>query len=319
MALSFLRSALAKGGAPAPPPRDSRENNRRDSDAELAAEALRADAFFHDCDVIGDGASAGRAWPPAAEEAAEIDADSAAQPGAPWSFPPRLGVATTSFSYGYLPAHALAFPGPDRTVAPPLLFRTAVADLPLYFPFPGERRIGYFEASVRQCKPGTALSVGLVAPPYPPFRPPGWHANSVAFADDGRLHFGSEIGKRWCAPWPQHGPVVGCGVLYAEGGGAALGVFFTRDGRLINRSGYGATQGVEDALVDLPVELRFVLGKQLHAAVGAEGPAVIAVNFGELPFMWERANEHAGSGGGESLGSWGGTEEPEEEPPGYGT
>ncbi|KAI9021769.1 hypothetical protein DFJ74DRAFT_606929, partial [Hyaloraphidium curvatum] len=126
--------------------------------------------------------------------------------------------------------------------------------------------------------------------PYPEFRMPGWHAHSVGWhSDDGRLFVSDAFGGRvWQGPWGV-GDVLGCGMLLNPGG-SIKGFFFTRNGVLMRGEGGSDCYTMAEAMVPLLSEQQGMLGKTYRAAVGADGKAEVAVNFGEAPFAWAPAN-----------------------------
>lgn len=125
--------------------------------------------------------------------------------------------------------------------------------------------------------------------PHPLF--PSRHAHSIAYhSDDGRLFVTDPFGGRlWQGPYGV-GDVIGCGALLSLGGGYS-GFFFTRNGRLLRGSGGSECTCIADALVPLADTRASIKNKVLHAIVGADGPAVVGVNFGEMEFAWGPANE----------------------------
>ncbi|KAI9026713.1 hypothetical protein DFJ74DRAFT_517652 [Hyaloraphidium curvatum] len=194
---------------------------------------------------------------------------------------------------GTLPCHVLRFPRSRFRDDQPVANRSVVASRPLQPPFPRERGLHYFEVTVLEMLPAHSFYVGLVVPPFPDFRMPGWHANSIGFGSrEGSLFFGDRHGPVPYISGFRKGQTIGCGALLADEGGA-LGFFFTKDGRLMHPSGFGTVHQPLDALIELPPCAQPLLRKLVHACVGTNGPAKLACNFGERPFAWDRANDNA--------------------------
>ncbi|KAG0195989.1 Rsp5p-dependent ubiquitination, sorting of cargo proteins at the multivesicular body, partial [Mortierella sp. GBA30] len=116
--------------------------------------------------------------------------------------------------------------------------------------------------------PNTTIAIGVSTKPYPSTRLPGWNRHSVGYF--------SNNGKKFCnSPWNAHhyGPpfheadVVGCGYRPRNGT-----IFFTRNGKRIEDAytGFGRTN--------------------LFPTVGATGPCVLHVNFGQSGFVFVEAN-----------------------------
>ncbi|KAI8814850.1 hypothetical protein BJ742DRAFT_192159 [Cladochytrium replicatum] len=135
------------------------------------------------------------------------------------------------------------------------------------------REFYYFEVTVEELSfqpHSTIVSVGLATRPYPPFRMIGHNKYSVGYhSDDGRCFVNDSFGGRnFGSPFSQ-GNVVGCGYVQATGS-----VFFTLNGVLV-----GEATTIEERVLH-----------PYHAAVAADGPARLSINFGQAPFMYENAN-----------------------------
>ncbi|KAI0466627.1 hypothetical protein F4859DRAFT_507251 [Xylaria cf. heliscus] len=99
----------------------------------------------------------------------------------------------------------------------------------------GRRRTIYFEVRILQDSGHeVSLALGFVAPPYPPFRLPGWHRASVGVhGDDGHRYVNDRWGgKAFTRPFAR-GETVGLGmdIMPGGGGGIAVEIFLTRDGQ----------------------------------------------------------------------------------------
>lgn len=105
----------------------------------------------------------------------------------------------------------------------------------------GRRRTVYYEAHVlRESRGEVGLALGFVAPPYPPFRLPGWQRGSLGVhGDDGNRYVNDTFGgKAFTGPFAR-GETVGLGMDFSpvddRGGRLAVEVFFTREGREVGR------------------------------------------------------------------------------------
>ncbi|KAI1821295.1 hypothetical protein F4861DRAFT_478832 [Xylaria intraflava] len=98
----------------------------------------------------------------------------------------------------------------------------------------GRRKIIYYEVRILpDSRHEVSLALGYVAPPYPPFRLPGWHRASLGVhGDDGNKYINDMWGgKSFTTPF-RRGETLGLGMEFvpAPGGGIRADVFFTRDG-----------------------------------------------------------------------------------------
>jgi hypothetical protein len=140
---------------------------------------------------------------------------------------------------------------------------------------------------------GGGAAIGFLAPPYPPFRLPGWQRGSVAVhGDDGRRFVANENGGVDFAEPFREGETVGLGIEFrapppasafdadAEagwgGGGLSARVFLTRDGRIA---------GGWDLARQTDAEAERIEGlrgeRDLVAAVGVFGEVEVEVVLGE--------------------------------------
>ncbi|KAI8872796.1 hypothetical protein GQ42DRAFT_111754, partial [Ramicandelaber brevisporus] len=109
------------------------------------------------------------------------------------------------------------------------------------------------------------IAIGVASRPYPCFRMPGWHLNSVGYhIDDGHKFVNDADGGVPYGPAVNRvGDVVGCGYDASNGT-----VMFTLNGRSLGTAAtriYGA----------------------LYPSVGADGPCEMDVNFGSKPFAYQ--------------------------------
>ncbi|KAI0473894.1 hypothetical protein GGR56DRAFT_649461 [Xylariaceae sp. FL0804] len=176
---------------------------------------------------------------------------------------------------------------PDTCLAsfPPLY--SAAAHGPLAT---GAARVAYFEVRVLEGSPEgeVPLAIGFAAPPYPPFRLPGWHRASVGVhGDDGHRYVNDRWGgKSFTTPF-RPGETIGLGMrLRPEdgrgGGGIGVEVFLTRDGA---EAGRWDLHEESDREQDLPVT-GLEGFHDLCAAVGVFDRVVLDVVFDPARWMW---------------------------------
>ncbi|KAF9427964.1 Rsp5p-dependent ubiquitination, sorting of cargo proteins at the multivesicular body [Podila epigama] len=174
----------------------------------------------------------------------------------------------------------------DRTE---LSFQDQEASVQTNLPLPKQHETYYWEVKIFEKSPDTVVSVGVSTKPYPTSRLPGWNRHSVAyFSKDGQKYCNSPFSGYPYGPIYFEGDVVGCGYQPRTGT-----IFFTRNGKRL-----------QDAYTGM---MRY----NLFPTVGATGPCVLHVNFGQSGFVFVEAN----------VKKWGlapasGTLEP---PPAYGS
>jgi hypothetical protein len=126
----------------------------------------------------------------------------------------------------------------------------------------------YFEMTVQQAGPHVVMAIGLCTRPYPIFRMPGWNKYSVGYhSDDGHKFCDDATGGQAFGPSWTVGDTVGCGYCPETGN-----VFYTLNGLLVGHA---------------------FSGLQRHyyfPSIGADGPALIQVNFGKQPFKYQVDN-----------------------------
>ncbi|KAI1282960.1 hypothetical protein F5Y07DRAFT_202831 [Xylaria sp. FL0933] len=120
----------------------------------------------------------------------------------------------------------------------------------------GRRKTIYFEVHIvpqDSRREEVSLALGFAAPPYPPFRLPGWHRGSLAVhGDDGNKYINDRWGgKAFTQPF-RRGETVGIGMEFvpAAAGGIGVEIFLTRDGA---ESGRWDLHEETDLQQDLPV------------------------------------------------------------------
>ncbi|KAF9369750.1 Rsp5p-dependent ubiquitination, sorting of cargo proteins at the multivesicular body [Mortierella sp. AD011] len=153
----------------------------------------------------------------------------------------------------------------DRTE---LSFSTQVACVQTNLPLPKQQEVYYWEVKMFEKSPNTVVSVGVTTKPYPTNRLPGWNRHSVGyFSDNGRKYCNSPWSGYPYGPIYFEGDVIGCGYRPRNGT-----IFFTRNGKRIDEAftGFGRMN--------------------LFPTVGATGPCVLHVNFGQSGFVFVEAN-----------------------------
>jgi hypothetical protein len=130
------------------------------------------------------------------------------------------------------------------------------------------------------------VALGFFAPPYPPYRLPGWQRGSVAVhSDDGRRYVGNtDGGVDFTEPF-RVGETVGVGIVFRlqqinGQNGTGADVFFTRDGRKAGdfNLGYGTDAGSENVWG--------LLGdKDLFPTIGVFGGCEVEIVYGSNGWM----------------------------------
>ncbi|KFH40846.1 hypothetical protein ACRE_084470 [Hapsidospora chrysogenum ATCC 11550] len=134
-------------------------------------------------------------------------------------------------------------------------------------PVPKQNDVYYWEAKIYDKPENTQLSIGMATKPYPLFRLPGLHKYSVAYQSTGHRRYNQPFSKTPYGPAYVQGDVVGVG--YRPRTGA---IFFTRNGKKLDEVVHG------------------LKAQNFFPAIGAVGPAVVHVNFGQAGFVFIEAN-----------------------------
>ncbi|KAF9132564.1 Rsp5p-dependent ubiquitination, sorting of cargo proteins at the multivesicular body [Mortierella sp. 14UC] len=153
----------------------------------------------------------------------------------------------------------------DRTE---LSFFDRVASVQTNLPLPKQQEVYYWEVKMFEKSPRTTIAIGVATKPYPSTRLPGWNRHSVGyFSHNGQKYCNSLWSGIPFGPTYFEGDVVGCGYRPRNGT-----IFFTRNGKRIDDAytGYGRTN--------------------LFPTVGATGPCVLHINFGQSGFVFVEAN-----------------------------
>ncbi|KAG0038877.1 Rsp5p-dependent ubiquitination, sorting of cargo proteins at the multivesicular body [Podila clonocystis] len=152
----------------------------------------------------------------------------------------------------------------DRTE---LSFYDREASVQTNLPLPKQQEVYYWEVKVFEKSPNTTIAIGVATKPFPTSRLPGWNRHSVGyFSKDGQKYCNSPWSGYPCGPIYFEGDVIGCGYRPRNGT-----IFFTRNGKKI-----------EDAYTGYRTNL--------FPTVGATGPCVLHVNFGQSGFVFVEAN-----------------------------
>ncbi|KAK7954912.1 ssh-4 [Apiospora saccharicola] len=134
-------------------------------------------------------------------------------------------------------------------------------------PVPKQNEVYYWEAKIYDKPDSTLLSIGMATKPYPLFRLPGFHKYSVAYTSTGHRRYNQPFnGTHYGPPFVQ-GDVIGIGYRPRTGT-----IFFTRNGKKL-----------EDVVHGLK-------GPNFFPSVGANGPCIVHVNFGQAGFVFIEAN-----------------------------
>ncbi|KAK7910936.1 hypothetical protein PG985_013417 [Apiospora marii] len=134
-------------------------------------------------------------------------------------------------------------------------------------PVPKQNEVYYWEAKIYDKPDNTLLSIGMATKPYPLFRLPGFHKYSVAYTSTGHRRYNQPFnGTHYGPPFVQ-GDVIGIGYRPRTGT-----IFFTRNGKKL-----------EDVVHGLK-------GPNFFPSVGANGPCIVHVNFGQAGFVFIEAN-----------------------------
>jgi cation-transporting ATPase 13A1 len=134
-------------------------------------------------------------------------------------------------------------------------------------PIPKQNEVYYWEAKLYDKPESTLLSIGLTTKPYPLFRLPGLHKYSIAYTSTGQRRYNQPFnGTNYAPPFVQ-GDVVGVGYRPRTGT-----VFFTRNGKRLEDVAHG------------------LKSQNFFPTVGANGPANVHINFGQMGFVFIEAN-----------------------------
>ncbi|KAL2152374.1 hypothetical protein VTH82DRAFT_5558 [Thermothelomyces myriococcoides] len=134
-------------------------------------------------------------------------------------------------------------------------------------PVPKQNDVYYWEAKIYEKPETTRLSIGMATKPYPLFRMPGYHKCSVGYFSDGTRRFNQPFSSTPYGPAIVQGDVIGVGYRPRSGT-----IFFTRNGRRLDDVVHG------------------LKSQNFFPSIGANGPCVVHVNFGQAGFNFIEAN-----------------------------
>ncbi|KAK4127437.1 SPRY-domain-containing protein [Parathielavia appendiculata] len=134
-------------------------------------------------------------------------------------------------------------------------------------PVPKQNDVYYWETKVYDKPESTLLSIGMATKPYPLFRLPGFHKFSVAYLSNGTRRYNQPFNATPYGPQFVQGDVIGVGYRPRTGT-----IFFTRNGKRL-----------EDVVHGLK-------SQNFFPAIGANGPCIVHVNFGQAGFVFIEAN-----------------------------
>ncbi|KAF2138132.1 uncharacterized protein K452DRAFT_95639 [Aplosporella prunicola CBS 121167] len=134
-------------------------------------------------------------------------------------------------------------------------------------PIPKQNEVYYWEAKIYEKPENTTISIGLTTKPYPLFRLPGYHKHSIAYTSYGSRRHNQPFIPTPYGPSYVQGDVVGIGYRPRTGT-----VFFTRNGKKLEDVAHG------------------LKSQNFFPTVGANGPAQVHVNFGQMGFVFIEAN-----------------------------
>ncbi|KAI0150298.1 ssh-4 [Xylariaceae sp. FL1272] len=134
-------------------------------------------------------------------------------------------------------------------------------------PVPKQNEVYYWEAKIYDKPETTLLSIGMTTKPYPLFRLPGFHKYSVAYTSTGGRRYNQPFSSTTYGPAYVQGDVIGVGYRPRTGT-----IFFTRNGKRLDDVVHGLKT------------------PNFFPSVGANGPAIVHVNFGQAGFVFIEAN-----------------------------
>lgn len=146
-------------------------------------------------------------------------------------------------------------------------FFDSICSVQSNLPVPKQNEVYYWEAKLYDKPENTLVSIGMTTKPYPMFRLPGWHRHSIAYTSTGHRRHNQPFNGIPYGPAFVQGDVIGVGYRPRTGT-----VFFTRNGKKLDDVAHG------------------LKSFNLFPTLGANGPASVHVNFGQLGFVFIEAN-----------------------------
>ncbi|KAK5656183.1 hypothetical protein OQA88_4943 [Cercophora sp. LCS_1] len=134
-------------------------------------------------------------------------------------------------------------------------------------PVPKQNEVYYWEAKIYDKPESTLISIGMATKPYPLFRLPGYHKYSVAYLSNGTRRYNQPFSASQYGPQIVQGDVIGVGYRPRTGT-----IFFTRNGKKLDDVAHG------------------LKSQNFFPVVGANGPGIVHVNFGQAGFVFIEAN-----------------------------
>ncbi|KAI1639725.1 concanavalin A-like lectin/glucanase domain-containing protein [Biscogniauxia mediterranea] len=134
-------------------------------------------------------------------------------------------------------------------------------------PVPKQNEVYYWEAKIYEKPENTFISIGMSTKPYPLFRLPGYHKYSIAYTSTGARRYNQPFTPTMYGPQYVQGDVIGVGYRPRTGT-----IFFTRNGKRLDDVVHG------------------LKSQNFFPSVGANGPCVVHVNFGQAGFVFIEAN-----------------------------
>lgn len=134
-------------------------------------------------------------------------------------------------------------------------------------PIPKQNEVYYWEAKLYDKPESTMVNIGLTTKPYPLFRLPGLHKYSIAYSSTGQRRYNQPFSGTNYGPQIVHGDVIGVGYRPRTGT-----IFFTRNGKKLEDVAHG------------------LKSQNFFPTIGANGPAQVHVNFGQMGFVFIEAN-----------------------------
>lgn len=146
-------------------------------------------------------------------------------------------------------------------------------------PIPMKNDVYYFESKMHHLPhpEDTVVSIGLGIKPYPWFRLPGRHANSVSYDSDGYRRHNQPFKITNDPPFPKfiEGDVIGVGYRVRSGT-----IFFTRNGKKVSELKIGGH-----------IKNFKILHKgQIFPIVGANNLCSVHVNVGQMGYVFIEGN-----------------------------
>jgi hypothetical protein len=187
-----------------------------------------------------------------------------------------------------LPIYAACHDSPLASGVPKnVYFEVRILNLGTPLPEKHHSRLGSMFHHSTPPSEEAGIALGFFAPPYPPYRLPGWHRGSIAVhSDDGRRYVGNpDGGVDFTEPF-RTGETLGIGMVFRSEnikGQNCVGadLFLTRNGRKAGEFniGYGTDAGAEN--------IWGLLGdRDLFAAVGMFGGCEIEIIYGGNGWMY---------------------------------